>query len=427
MSAAEGSDYKEFTIKKGNRSVDLRGGGLIFNYYESLFSPHITANVSFIDTGHSISGNTTYDAQERISSVYSGLPITGMEEISFLIQSDNINGELDYTKNHLYVNRSFAPGKSSSTKQAVSLNLISKQAIVNQEASVYSKFTGNISGSVEKLLQAFLNVEKENMQIDPCENSYDFIGNGMTPFEVICKLLSPKCIAKKTDIKNKTQPGFFFYETKRGFNFRSIANLIAAQPKATYYRTDQLRDGNNDYKISDVSIVKNQDVIKAYQSGVYSSDAIYFDPRKQEYIYRSFSLDKESLTTLGNKNIEIPTIDNDKAKPSRTQYHVLDVGTMSASPKAELNNNPLNYTAESATRYNILFSQIVNILIPCNMDLCAGDVITCEFEVTGEKDFGSADPVQSGKYLIVNLCHSFSFRRSFTSLTLVRDTYGLYT
>ena len=31
------------------------------------------------------------------------------------------------------------------------------------------------------------------------------------------------------------------------------------------------------------------------------------------------------------------------------------------------------------------------------------------------------------KYLILNLCHHFSTTRSYTSLTIIRDGYGIYT
>ena len=33
---------------------------------------------------------------------------------------------------------------------------------------------------------------------------------------------------------------------------------------------------------------------------------------------------------------------------------------------------------------------------------------------------------RSGYYLILHLCHHFDSSNSFTSLTLARDTYGLY-
>lgn len=44
-----------------------------------------------------------------------------------------------------------------------------------------------------------------------------------------------------------------------------------------------------------------------------------------------------------------------------------------------------------------------------------------------QKELGSFDLNQSGKYIILNLCHHFDPQRSFTSLTLVRDSFGIYT
>ena len=57
-----------------------------------------------------------------------------------------------------------------------------------------------------------------------------------------------------------------------------------------------------------------------------------------------------------------------------------------------------------------------------------GDIINVEIESMSEdKELGFADEQQSGKYLILHLCHHFDSQRSFTSMTLARDTYGLHT
>ena len=42
------------------------------------------------------------------------------------------------------------------------------------------------------------------------------------------------------------------------------------------------------------------------------------------------------------------------------------------------------------------------------------------------EDSSEIDSETSGKYMIKELCHHFEAKRSFTSLRLVRDTYGLY-
>ena len=67
--------------------------------------------------------------------------------------------------------------------------------------------------------------------------------------------------------------------------------------------------------------------------------------------------------------------------------------------------------------------------VPCNPNLRAGDIIECYFEkiTTDSKNQGFFDENQSGKYLILHLCHYFDTKVSITSLTIVRDSYGIYT
>ena len=78
-------------------------------------------------------------------------------------------------------------------------------------------------------------------------------------------------------------------------------------------------------------------------------------------------------------------------------------------------------------RYNLLHSQMMEIQVPCNLELRAGDVIKVEIERQGDdKELGGLDEHTSGKYLILHLCHHFDSKRSFTSMTLARDTYGLH-
>ena len=68
----------------------------------------------------------------------------------------------------------------------------------------------------------------------------------------------------------------------------------------------------------------------------------------------------------------------------------------------------------------------MNIQIPCNTELRAGDVIEIDIESQQEDKVDSPSDVQhGGKYLILHLCHHFDTLRSYTSLTLVRDSYGI--
>ena len=116
------------------------------------------------------------------------------------------------------------------------------------------------------------------------------------------------------------------------------------------------------------------------------------------------------------------------AKNSKVLFTTTDIGAFEQEVGGGPNNDPMNWKAKSIMRYNTLLTQSIDIQVPCNFDLRVGDIIECDFEkiTKSNKASESVDPVQSGKYLILNLCHHFDPEYSITSLTIVRDTYGKY-
>ena len=137
-----------------------------------------------------------------------------------------------------------------------------------------------------------------------------------------------------------------------------------------------------------------------------------------------------AIENLGN-DIEFPKISDKSGKelddvPTRVISAIIDVGTMDKNVTTEKNADPTDYQSQAITRYNLLLTQSVSMTVPCNTDLRAGDVITCEFPKISVEDKDEIDSETSGKYIIKELCHHFEAKRSFTSMTLVRDTYGLH-
>ena len=87
-------------------------------------------------------------------------------------------------------------------------------------------------------------------------------------------------------------------------------------------------------------------------------------------------------------------------------------------------NNPADYVPQANMRYSLLHTQMVDILIPCNLNLRAGEVIKLYLEniTQGNKNDQIYNNLRSGYYMICHLCHSFSTTNSYTSLMLLRDT-----
>ena len=423
---AVASKYQLFTITKNNRSFPLQSKVTSFDYYESLLSPNITAIMTFVDTGlvevdqNVATYDKKYDSQSRPGTLYNALPIVGdgSEEIKFKISS--ALGTLDFSRIPLYVNGSINPDQDSN-RESVILSLVSKSAITNQQTFVkknYSRSTNNTQ-SVRLIAKNILKIDK--LITNEASNKYPFIGNNKSPFDVICM------IASKSAPENGS-PGFFFYETKDGHNFRAIDDLISQTPAATYFRNDVNRssvsDNLNDFKILSFSIIKNQSLINALKSGVYSNRRVVFNPKTFKLEEKQFNIG--SLKKSLGKN-EAPT-PQDK-KHTRILYSIKDVGCLSSKVEESDEGDVDSYQGEVQMRYNLLFTQMVKMQVPCNPNLKAGDIVKCNLEIItpGEKEQGSTDPVESGNYMILDLCHHYDPERSFTAMTLVRDTYGLHT
>ena len=419
--ASQASTYEVFKIqKKGRPAVDITGQEktgpktVSFNYYESLLSPSVTANLALVDTGDSVSYDSKYDSQGRMGTLSSALPLAGDVNVSFKIKSRY--GTLDFTRKSLLFDKVLSPGQESN-RESIIMNLVSPTFKLNEMSPIYKKYTGNIGNSVRSIVSDYLKTE---VKIDQTRNSYSFTGNSKTPFELICRLASKS-------MPSKGNPGYFFYETSQGLNFRSIDELIRQQPVALYSRTDVLKanvdSDANDFKILFKTDVRKGDLMNILKSGGAFSRNIFFDPRTFKYEEIDLDVAKNLSTSLG-KDAILPTV----GAFTRTHFHIKDIGCLSQKILDDVNNDPKIWQALSTMRYNLLFSQVIQIQVPCNVKLKAGDTILCDFEtITSNNKVQGPDPVQSGKYLIVNLCHHFDPLRSFTSMTLVRDSYGLYT
>ena len=132
------------------------------------------------------------------------------------------------------------------------------------------------------------------------------------------------------------------------------------------------------------------------------------------------------ISTLGDVP-EVPTLLSDDGMglgelPSRIMSVVKDVGTLSKEASKEDTPGVSQTQKEALVRYNLLFQQVVRIIIPLNTNLQAGELIKLNF--LGAPEGSTYDRQQSGHYLIKELCHAFDTEQSVTSMTVIRDTFG---
>lgn len=429
------SQYDELILESNDqkKSVDIRLGTFSIDYYEDIFSPTVTAKIVVMDGGDSVVGKN-----DKLQSIYDGLPLRGGERVSMKIAGNSeTNPGLDFAtnpKDYLYVS-SISNVIKESQREIFVLNLVSREAITNETTRVPGKFpTGSsIDSSVSKIIKDYLKTDKVGT-IDKTSNRYGFIGNLRKPFTVLVWLAS-KAVPQES---GNATAGFVFYQTKDGFEFRSLDNLISQTPKATYTYIQVNQSGverNNDFNILDYSVERNQNLLEKLRLGTYSSYRVFYNPLTFRFTPQSKSVFKlenyvGKAKNLG-QNLELPKLDNNSEitlgdVPSRILTQVLDIGTLEKDVSFDQNADPFDYQSQSIMRYNVLFTQTVSMTVPSNTNLKAGDVIECKFPKVARGNDKEFDDEQSGLYMIKELCHHFDTEGSFTSMKLIRDTFGQY-
>ena len=446
------SIYEELILESNDqkRTVDIRTGTVSIDYYEDIFSPTITVKIQVGNTGDSLQAQDNEgNATGTFQSIYNGLPLRGGERVSLKIAGNSgTNPGLDFAtdeKDYLHVS-SITNVISESQREFFELNLVSREAITNETTRVPKRFPPgqSISDSVESIIKEYLKTDKID-KIDKTQNKYGFIGNLRKPFTVLVWLAS-KGVPDSS--KKDATAGCVFYQTQDGFNFRSIDNLISQPPRKSfnakefvYTYTDVNQSGNernNDFKILQYTTNRNQNLIEKLRLGVYSSYRMFYNPLTFEFTppekgtFNTFKLSNyvSGMNNLGQE-LQLPKISSSSNvslgdSPSRILTQVLDIGTVEVGVSTEGNSDPLKYQSQAIMRYNILFTQTLSMTVPSNTNLRAGDIITCKFPKISREDGATYDDEQSGLYMIKELCHHFDTEGSYTSMTLVRDTFGNY-
>ena len=426
MAAIDASIYEDITIESGDgsRTVDLKLGVVALRYFENLFSPTITVEITVTNTGGAVKGK-----DGSLQSVYSGLPLRGGERVFIKIAGNsNTNKGIDLSDEPLYVSK-IANVIREGQRESFTLKLVSRESITNETSRVYKKFKrAPVTDHAKTIVKESLLSEK-TLNSDDAINQYGFIGNLKRPFDVLTMLASKS-------VADTGVPRYFFYETVDGYNFRSIDKLIVegkASPKAEYYhQEDQNYKKSTDDRILSYAVTRNNDLLEKLRMGTYASFLAQFDPYESKFSRliegkRTIKDFAEKATFLGDEP-DVPQLFGANGAgfdniPSRIFSSVLDIGVMEKDVSKAPGNDAKNYQRDALFRYNYLFMQTLEMTVPLNTTLSVGNVIRCNFlkVSSNNKEF---DRENSGLYMIKELCHHFDGTQSLTSMKLLRDTFG---
>ena len=434
------SRFQIYQAKNNGESVDMSAAAVDVRYYENVLSNSVSATAVIVETGFT---DKTLGDNSKTVGIIDGLPIRGGEQV-ILEFSDNQKtpNKLSFkSSSSLYVNRvrDIDPGTQ---KDVYSIDLCTREFIANEQTRVVKRYDGKISDSVNKILtdRQGLNTQKR-IEADSTLINYNFIGNDKKPFYVNTWLASksvPELSVEGKSAKGGTA-GYLFYENYDGFKFKSIDKLFEQSPvkKYIYNNTADKPQGYDD-KILSYTIERDIDLQQNLTLGTYSNSSIFFDFYAMNYRKRNFNVDdyqKNKIVNAGKQNI-LYVSDEFRRPPSRLMSHVLDVGTLPSGKDSDSQlktwkDTPFDPTYDAANtmvqsimRYNQMFTIKINIVIPGDFSLKAGQMIFCDFPELTIDSKTETNKESGGIYMIASLCHRVTSRDTFTSLTLVRDTFG---
>jgi len=420
----QSSNIQKFNISSNqqNKAADLTGGVVDFRYYESVLSNNVTASAVIVDSGFKAEGDRVNEGV----SVLDDLPIRGGERTDIIIE-DNYKNQLRFPDG-LYVNR-VRDGDSGTQKEQFAIDFASKEYFANEQSRVLARYEGKISEHVDSIITEMGGTMENN---DNTSLNYNFIGNDRKPFYT-CTWLASKAVPDK-DVG--TRAGYVFYQTRDGFNFRSIDKIFDGEPNKKFIKnnTGELPQGYT-ANILDYSIESDIDLKQNLTLGTYNSRAIYFNPFAMDYYVKEFKYQADKVGKAGKYFGGDLVAEEFTQTPTRLMSHIFDVGAMpngigndqlaqwkenSTSPNYDAENT----MAQSVMRYNQLFSVKTNITIPLDLSIKAGDIVKCDFPQVSGDNKQEKNEQTGGIYMVASVCHRVTQRESFSRLALVRDSFG---
>ena len=425
MAAAVGAfkpNYFTIQTLDGKTTVDVTNSCLFFDYFEDILSPCVTAIAQLMNS----------------SSLFNILPIRGGETVT--ISVDTAFGE--FVLDDLYVYK-VSNLDAQHSNEMFTLNLVSREGLTNETSRCQTIYRGNLQTTVTKILKDDLKTKKYKSQnIEGTSNDYSFIGNNRKPFHVLT-WLGPKAVPANgqnsgtSGQEARGTAGFLFYENKDGFNFRSIDSLVSSTKIQTnsadkenipYYLFTQVIEENQtktNFNILNYNYEKNIDLMKSLRVGMYVNKTYFYDLYSNTLDLYTYKVKDQVKNKLGGAE-SIAVSDEFGDSISRIMVRTSDRGALKTDGSVGDKLRSGADMAMSYSRYNLLFTQALNMVVPCNVNLKVGGIIHAEFPRIDRSTNMTSDEEQSGYYLVKELRHHFEGGQMVTSLRLIRDSYGLY-
>ena len=417
--------------------IDIKANIMQINIVEDIKRNSITGEILVQDAGAFVNRG----------------PIIGQEYFQLKVRTPSLENQeeiIDFTENMLLINSVENRAEVGNDISLYALSFTSSELVKNQRTRVNKSLRGSFSEIVKEMLET-VNCQKR-LFLEPTRGSKRIVAPNATPFDIIS--LAAK---NATSVHNETfTPNYLFFETLKGYNFRSLSSLYA-QPVVHKYDTFipgtqalfENRIERELQQILDFGMVSGNDSLFNHTTGVFGSKLIshnIYTKSFEEYTYNyfdNFENEKHILSYHGGGfPIFSETTIERKAKSRVSDFPSRTFLTSVSKFETDKNNTEINGTEphdafdpensiqeRESTLNQLERGILINIIVHGNTMVNAGDVVEIDIPLTTafqmlDEEIGGSDRFYSGVFLIKEIKHSFDFgeKKHKSILTLVKDS-----
>jgi hypothetical protein len=445
-------NHKGQGISPDTHGQDITPLMIEFNIYESIFSSSVTGSIVIVDT----------------QNLIARLPIQGTERLSFKLttklENDTTNTVIDCTESNgtaMHIYAVTDKSQLSDTTLTYTIQFASREFVRNLRTRVSESFEGRMDQMVNKIFSDpnYLDSSK-TLYYQKTRNQDKIVVPNLNPFAAIGMM----CQRSLPDIYRSKGAGYLFYETTKGFHFRSWESLCVnkngaprkVKQKFRYvqgnldHRVGRHPDGHDFDRITETyknvrsyKFINNfHDVAANTTLGTYGHRVIthnIYDKsyREDDYNYHN-SWNKTNhlhkFPSITDSPVDYDTKDDSPYQKGVSDYpesrvtlqpttrfshnedtghfgtEVTDDGKLEAGRMAQVNKvhqgTKLEMTINGQTR------------------LQAGDLIEFDLQSVENKvnSRGRLDPYYSGRYIITDIRHRVAQEKFLQVLTCVKDS-----
>lgn len=389
---------KELYISTGAGDIDISQVYTELNIFDNIFTPCMSGCVLIKDA----------------NNIYESLKIDGSQYIKISVDKFDGNDEPFSFNRRFRIDNISRVSNINQTSVIFKVSFISEEYLISERNKVSKSYEGKYSGFVSSILQEYFSLTKSRQTLGRSRINDIVESTGIvkispppiTPFHVL------DWITKRA-VYN-TLPTFLFFENKYGYNFTPLNEIYKRKVIANinFKPKNFGKDIESDfYGVRRWEILNPFDVSTSTTNGVFSGKGMGFDSLTRTT--NLYTFDKKNIfdkMNHANRNPIEPYDSQVQNKDSRfmvfpcpdsrrTTNYIQEKDPELAS---KIDNTQEYLYQRRAILYSLLQRRI-NIVMPGNFSLCAGEMVRLNIPsyTTNKNGESNLNEELSGNYIII--------------------------